>query len=208
MAFQVVLLGRALDQLPLIAYAFQRTFERGIGRLRAKGRLEDILFERSSALQSVWDAERSRIQAHEATLTMPELPQTDEVRLVIITPLRLQNQGHPISPEHLKPHALFTALLRRTSLLFELHAGMPPVGAVASRLAAAAERLTDERRLQWRDWTRFSSRQQREMTLGGVVGEWKLAGELDELIPWFWLGQWLHIGKNTTMGMGMYSLIC
>ena len=108
---------------------------------------------------------------------MPELPQTDEVQLVCITPLRLQNQGHPISPEHLKPHALFTALLRRTSLLVRAPCryaacrrcwppGLPPL----------AERLTDERRLQWRDWTRFSSRQQREMTLGGVVGEWKLAG--------------------------------
>jgi hypothetical protein len=44
------------------------------------------------------------------------------------------------------------------------------------------------------------------VTLGGVVGEWKLAGELGELMPWFWLGQRLHVGKNTTMGMGMYSL--
>jgi hypothetical protein len=44
------------------------------------------------------------------------------------------------------------------------------------------------------------------MTLGGVIGEWKLSGDLDELLPWFWLGQWLHVGKETTMGMGMYSL--
>jgi CRISPR/Cas system endoribonuclease Cas6 (RAMP superfamily) len=44
------------------------------------------------------------------------------------------------------------------------------------------------------------------MTLGGVVGEWRLSGALDELLPWFWLGQWLHVGTNTTMGMGRYSL--
>jgi CRISPR-associated endoribonuclease Cas6 len=137
---------------------------------------------------------------------MPELPQTDEIRLVITTPLRLQNQGHPISPEHLKPRTLFTALLRRTSLLFELHAGMSPVGADASRLAAAAERVADERRLRWKDWTRFSSRQKQEMTLGGVVGEWRLAGEFGDLLPWLWLGQWLHVGKNASMGMGKYSL--
>jgi hypothetical protein len=85
--------------------------------------------------------------------------------------------------------------------LFELHAGMPPVGADASRLAAAAEQLVDERRLQWKDWTRFSSRQGREMTLGGVIGEWTLRGDLQELLPWFWLGQWLHVGKETTMGL-------
>jgi CRISPR/Cas system endoribonuclease Cas6 (RAMP superfamily) len=47
------------------------------------------------------------------------------------------------------------------------------------------------------------------MTLGGVVGAWTLAGDPDdikELLPWFWLGQWLHAGKNATMGMGAYTL--
>jgi hypothetical protein len=155
---------------------------------------------------SIWDAERSRIRPHEETLTVPHFPDTGAITLKITTPLRLQSQGHPVPPENLRPRTLFTALLRRASLLFELHAGMAPVGAEAVRLAAVAERLTDERSLQWKDWTRFSSRQSRAMTLGGVIGEWRLSGELQELLPWFWLGQWLHVGKETTMGMGMYSL--
>jgi hypothetical protein len=205
-SFHIVLVGRALAQLPLIAYAFQRAFEHGFGKQRAKGGIEDIVCERLDASQSVWDAERSRIDPHEQMLTVPQLPAVRAITLKIATPLRLQNQGHPLSQDRLQPRALFTALLRRASLLFELHAGMPPVGVEAPRLAAAAARLTDERRLRWRDWTRFSSRQQREMTLGGVIGEWTLTGDLGELVPWFWLGQWLHVGKNTTMGMGMYSL--
>jgi hypothetical protein len=204
--FHLVLVGRALGQLPLIAYAFQRAFERGIGRARAKGRLEDIVCEEQSSPQSVWDAERSRIHAHEASVKVPQLRKSDAVTLTITTPLRLQNQGHPLAPERLRPRTLLTALLRRASLLFDLHAAMPPVGAEATRLAAAAERLRDERRLQWKDWTRFSSRQKQEMTLGGVVGEWRLAGDLGELLPWLWLGQWLHVGKNASMGMGKYSL--
>jgi hypothetical protein len=206
LSFHVVLVGRALDQLPLIAYAFQRAFAHGIGRLRAKGTIEDLLCERPEGAHLVWDAEHSCIRPHERTLIVPPPPDTQAMTLSIVTPLRLQNQGHPLAPEKLRPRTLFTALLRRASLLFEIHADMPPVGAEASRLAAAAERLTDERSLRWKDWTRFSSRQNQEMTLGGVVGEWRLAGDLDELFPWFWLGQWLHVGKNATMGMGMYSI--
>jgi hypothetical protein len=205
-SIHLVLIGRALGQLPLIAHAFQRAFERGIGRLRARGEIEDIALDRDGESQSLWDAEHSRIDPHEPGLVVPQLPDVRVMTLKIATPLRLQSQGHPITPDRLRPRALLTALLRRASLLFELQAGMPPVGADAARLAAAAEQLTDERRLQWKDWTRFSSRQQREMTLGGVIGEWKLAGDLRELLPWFWLGQWLHVGKETTMGMGMYSL--
>ena len=29
---------------------------------------------------------------------------------------------------------------------------------------------------------------------------------LAALWPWLWLGQWLHVGKNATMGMGGYAL--
>jgi hypothetical protein len=206
LSFDIVLVGRALDQLPLIAYALQRAFGHGIGRLRARGRLEDIAVEGADEPESVWDAERSRIVEHEQNLSIPSLPVIDALTLKIATPLRLQNQGHRIPTVGLRPRTLFTALLRRVSLLFELHAALPGLAGDAPRLAAAAERLIDERRLEWRDWIRFSSRQEREMTLGGVIGEWTLSGDLGELLPWFWLGQWLHVGKNATMGMGRYSL--
>jgi CRISPR/Cas system endoribonuclease Cas6 (RAMP superfamily) len=29
---------------------------------------------------------------------------------------------------------------------------------------------------------------------------------LAPLMPWLWLGQWLHAGKNATMGLGKYRL--
>jgi CRISPR-associated endoribonuclease Cas6 len=206
-SFALVLVGRALDQLPLIAYALQRAFAHGIGRSMARGRLEDISLEYPGEALSVWDAEHARIDPHEQVLTLPPLPVTDAVTLCIETPLRLQNQGHPVPLERFRSRTLFTALLRRASLLFELQTAMEGLAFDAARLAAIADRLTDERRLQWKDWTRFSSRQRQEMTLGGAIGEWRLSGDLDELLPWFWLGQWLHVGKNATMGMGRYSLV-
>jgi hypothetical protein len=205
-SFNLVLIGRALEQLPLVAYALERALGDGIGRWRARGRLEDIAIERPENAQSLWDAEQSRISPHDHTLTVPGLPHTDTVTLHIDTPLRLQSQGHPIPTDQLRPRTLFTALLRRASLLLELHSGLTGLADDASRLAMAAARLADEKRLVWKDWIRFSSRQQQEMTLGGVVGEWRLRGDLAELLPWFWLGQWLHVGKNATMGMGRYTL--
>ena len=205
-SFAVVLVGRALDQLPLIVYALQRAFGSGIGRLRARGSLEDIALEGADGVESVWDAERSSLGTHEQNLLVPFLPDVDAVTLNIVTPLRLQNQGHRVPVDRLHPRTLFAALLRRTSLLFELHAALPELAGDARRLTAVAAKLVDKRRLQWKDWTRFSSRQDQEMTLGGVIGEWTLSGDLEELLPWFWLGQWLHVGKNATMGMGKYSL--
>ena len=45
------------------------------------------------------------------------------------------------------------------------------------------------------------------MTLGGLVGEWRLRGDLTPFMPWLWLGQWLHVGKNATMGLGKFALV-
>jgi hypothetical protein len=202
----LVLVGRALEQLPLIAYALQRAFGRGLGGRRVAGELDDIVWEGDGESFSVWDREGARIAAHEPGLAVPVLVDARRARLRIATPLRLQSQGHPLGPEALGPRKLLTAIMRRASLLFEMHAGLPGVAADAPELARQAERLTDSRDLQWKDWTRYSSRQQAEMTLGGVVGEWVLEGDLGPLAPWLWLGQWLHAGKNTTMGMGRYDV--
>lgn len=204
--FALVLIGRALDQLPLIAYALQRAFGRGLGRRRTAGHLEHISWEREEGTISVWDPDGERIADHDPCLTVPVLDDVQRAHMHITTPMRLQSQGHPLGPEKVDPRKLLTAIMRRASLLFEMHAGLPGVAASAPDLARRAESLAHTRELQWRDWTRYSSRQQAEMTLGGVVGEWVLEGDFGPLASWLWLGQWLHAGKNATMGMGRYAV--
>lgn len=129
--------------------------------------------------------------------------------LHIHTPLRLQHQGRPLRPSQLTPRVLVAAVARRAALVLEFHAGQTQWGAQVPQLVQMAEALRDERDLHWHDWTRYSSRQQQEMTLGGVMGRWVLRGSpetLAALWPWLWLGQWLHAGKNATMGLGGYTL--
>jgi hypothetical protein len=61
--------------------------------------------------------------------------------------------------------------------------------------------------LTWHDWTRWSSRQQQHMKLGGLMGRFRLPnGALADLWPLIWLGQYLHIGKNTSFGLGAYRI--
>lgn len=132
-----------------------------------------------------------------------------ELTLNIQTPLRLQQQGKPLGVAQLTPRALVAALARRSALLMEFHAGQSGWGEAARHITHLSENLTDTRDLHWFDWTRYSSHQQQEMTLGGVLGCWTLHGNADHLAalrPWLWLGQWLHVGKNATMGMGAYTL--
>jgi hypothetical protein len=156
----------------------------------------------------IWDATRGRIGEHDALLAIPDIPPSQSATLCIETPLRLQHQGHPLPPARLTPRALVTNLMRRATLPLELNNGNLQLldEPAAKALARHAETLEDERRLRWQDWSRYSSRQKQEMTLGGAIGEWTLRGDLAPVAPLLWLGQWLHAGKNTSMGMGRYAL--
>ena len=206
LSFNVVLIGRALAQLPLIVYALQRALSDGLGKQRAQATLTAVEWEDGDTRVSVWDAERNRVLEHQAGLEVPVFADCEAVTLHIRTPLRLQHQGKPLHPHQLSPRSLITTLLRRASLLFELHADRADAVIDPHALAAHAEQLQDERDLSWLDWTRYSSRQHQEMTLGGVVGTWRLRGDLAPLLHWLWLGQWLHVGKSAVMGLGGYRL--
>jgi hypothetical protein len=208
LTFDVVLVGRAIGRLALIVHAFQRALGHGLGQTRARGMLEDLAVQDGEGWSGIWDSERGRIEEHDARLAVPAFPPSRCATLCIETPLRLQTQGRPLPVEKLSPRALVTNLMRRATLLLELHNGQPPLleEPAAKALARHAESFTGERRLRWQDWSRYSSRQKQEMTLGGAIGEWRLEGDLAPVLPLLWLGQWLHAGKNATMGMGRYTL--
>jgi hypothetical protein len=61
--------------------------------------------------------------------------------------------------------------------------------------------------LRWLDWTRYSTRQDTLMQMGGLVGDLHLSGlGLPALWPLFGLGAWVQLGKGTSLGLGRYEL--
>ena len=213
--FSMVLIGHAVKYLPLVSHALQRAVEEGLGRERARGKLESIEWQCGEGgsepeTATVWRQGDVRFLPHSASLHPASLPGggIDRVELRIHTPMRLQNQGRALRQHELIPRKFIADLLRRITLLAEFHAGHANFVQDVHALVLHSEILAHQPSLRWQDWSRYSSRQKQEMTLGGVIGTWTLEGDLAPLYPWLWLGQWLHVGKNTTMGMGGYSLHC
>lgn len=217
LVFNLVLFGRALTHLPLISFALQRALEQGLGPARARGTLERIDVHQTDGAGNaseqpwapLWHHGDAQLAAHEAALPLAapaSATAVTEARLTFLTPLRLQHQGQPIRPHALTPRKLVADLLRRLTLLAEFHAGMPDIVPEVHDLVRHAEGLAHQHDLRWHDGSRYSSRQQREMPLGGALGSWTLSGELAPLLPWLHLGQWLHVGKNATLGLGAYRL--
>lgn len=207
--FNIVLFGDALQQLPLIAAALRQALQGGLSKTRARGQLQAIaaLDPQRDHWQTIWQSGNHALADHPTRYPLPRsTPATERITLQFYTPLRLQQQGQPVPITALTPRKLIADLLRRISLLAEFHAGQPALIPDVSALVRHAESLQHHHQLHWLDETRFSSRQQRNMPIGGASGRWVLEGELAPLLPWLELGQWLHVGKLASQGLGGYRL--
>ncbi|MCP2041864.1 hypothetical protein L1281_002482 [Neisseria sp. HSC-16F19] len=200
--FEMVLTGHARHQLPLIAHSFKQAFARGITAARSRGGLAQIAVETPAGWQGIFSG--SHIQPHPDTLTLPQ-HYPDSATLHIRTPLRLQHQGSVLGIHRVRADILLRQLMRRVSSIATLY-WQHPIRADFGRLAQAARQVDSRPQLQWHDWTRYSNRQQQAMTLGGLTGHWHLAQLPPAFAQLLYLGQWLHIGKETTFGLGRYHL--
>jgi len=208
LAFHLVLAGRALTQLALILFAWQRALGHGIGRGDGTARLRRVWLEAEAGDDTlVFDDTLGQLAEHAAHLQPPatKLASADHITLRFTTPLRIQHEGRPLRPEALAPRAFLMALVRRVALISEFHVGAA-LDLDFPALAAQAQAIGSRKALQWRDWTRYSSRQKQEMVLGGCVGDWTLQGDLAPFLPFLHAGRWLHAGKNATFGLGRYEL--
>lgn len=203
--FHMVLMGRALKHIPLIIHAWQRALALGVGTGDGRSNLLTVDYCGDERASRIYDAQVGECLPHEIdSLHVPDAQSS--VELEIQTPLRLQHEGRPLRPQEINAERLLISLIKRVSLVSEFH-GSGPLSLDFSAIKVAARDLTSDQQLTWRDWGRYSSRQQQDMKLGGVVGRWKLAGDLRPFWPHVHAGQWLHVGKNASFGLGKYAIL-
>jgi CRISPR/Cas system endoribonuclease Cas6 (RAMP superfamily) len=206
LAFHFTLIGKASDHLPLCIMAWRRAFARGVGAGDGTAELMCVTQESKSSETTVY-LPGEAVTEHPRNTTLTNNIAPDTVTLEFVTPLRLQENGHAIPPNRLTPRPLLTALLRRASLLVEHYDGKPLYTPTQfAGYAQAANEIKGLVNMEWRDWTRRSSRQQRTMQLGGCMGSWTLTGNLAPFWNTLQLGELLHVGKEASFGLGQYLI--
>lgn len=205
----VTLIGDANGLLPNLVYAMIQAGEAGLGRGRGRFRLEQVLQERSLSLGDwgeVFDARVGTLTPFEAgPINLPGPP--PGVLVDLITPLRIKRFGRLVGTGEFGPADFLRTLCRRLDALDHQFGEGSSGGLCEHHWGWIANLAPSNAHLRWLDWPRYSSRQGTGMQLGGLVGTFDLpAGVVAALWPLLWLGQWVHVGKSTSFGLGAYRL--
>jgi CRISPR-associated endoribonuclease Cas6 len=128
-----------------------------------------------------------------------------QVKLRFLTPARIKYNGKFIDNANFE--IVIRNLLRRLSSLAEVHCGEKWDLDWKGLIERTKVIKTDYSNLVWKDWERYSQRQDTKMNMGGFLGDITFEGDLYEFMPFLKLGEYLHIGKGTVFGMGKYEIM-
>lgn len=212
LAFDLTLIGRAIDFFPYFVVTFRELGLEGLGRGRGHFKLTRIeaIDPLTQQAHPAYLAEDQLVRPVVARVSLASCreraPDLDgRLTLRFLTPTRIKHNGNFI--EHPEFHAVFRALLRRLSSLALFHCGVRLDVDYRGLIAQAESVRLVEDRSRRLDFERYSSRQRQRMDLSGLVGEAAYEGDLSTFAPYLLFGQWTHVGKNATFGLGRYELL-
>lgn len=201
----LLLFGPYNDQLPYFVHAFEQMGAMGMGKGRSNGQGAFVLERIEADGRVIYQEKDGKLSTKplgkDLVLASPgdAIPlQRVEVRLE--TPLRFKHENR--LADALPFHVLTRLMLRRvSSLMAALDGGEPALDykGLVARAQAVETTATD---LKWTDWARYSNRQQSAMQLGGITGTVEYAGDLTEFMPLLDFCTQVHIGKQTSFGLG------
>lgn len=206
---ELVLIGRAVSYFPYFIVVLKELGEKGLGSKQGRYELESVFCEEKEIF-----TKDSKEIIQPKTIGLKDIVEKDKaakkIEFCLLTPLKLQRQGELIQ-EDLTFQDIFRSLLRRISLLAYFHCGVSEEelqkvdfrGLIEK--ASTIEKLAED--LNWFQLTRFSSRQKRRIPVGGLQGKVVFQGDFGDFWDFLKLGEYLHVGKNTSFGLGKYRVI-
>lgn len=208
LSFGLVLVGRVIEYLPYFIYTFEEIGRIGIGKGRGRYILQEVhgMKVPSTPVYSEGSKQMKVPAKHGSFLpTDYERGEGKEILITFLTPTRIVFNGHLTDdPEF---HVIIRSLIRRIALLSYFHCGGDPTEFdFRGLIASAMDIKTETSMLRWYDWERYSSRQDVQMKLGGFIGDTIFTGNISRFIPYLKVGEYIHVGKGTSFGLGRYVM--
>lgn len=212
--FGLTLIGKAIDYLPYFIYALDELGRIGLGKGKSNYELKEVKTlskNGGDGVKRIYSGEDKTLVNLSPTLTFKEIEKNGEkfqgeenIELEFLTPTRLKYQEKLVS--NLEFHILLRNLLRRISTLSYFHCDEELNLDYKELIDRAKNIKVKTADLKWKDWQRYSSRQDTKMSLGGFKGKITFEGDIKNYLPFLLLGEYIHIGKGTSFGLGKYEI--
>lgn len=214
--FSLILFGRAVSLLPYFIVTLDEFSRRGIGAGRRPFTLDRIAAVNPLTCEGavIYEGTERLVRPKDLGVTAKDIwrhalgeiagngPQA--ARISLLTPTRITYDGKPArTPEF---HSIIRSLLRRISSLCYFHHGFAYEADFPAIIERSVQVALVENRTRWFNWERYSSRQEKKVPLGGLVGEAVYRGPLAEFWPLLRLAELLHLGKGTVFGQGKLTV--
>ncbi len=203
--FVHTLIGEAaITQTNLILHIWDKVFRSGFGQQKNLGTLIQVTDHLGTLVaQNQNDQLKIFNQPQRLRLTSAKsIPLTIEIN----TPLRLFFQQKQIKPHQFSSHHFFKALWHRLQAIKHAPYGFESILKLDEQIR---QELFNTpliiQKLQWQKWKRYSTRQKTPQDMSGLIGTLKITPTSDKITTLLWLGEQLHLGKNTSFGLGHYE---
>lgn len=203
-AFSMVLAGQAGAFLPFIILAVTDLGERGLGRDRVPFNVARVSDESGGTCHGGEAGNVICAPAQKVFPLSPGMSRTAEFTIHFQSPARIQHGGAILEKPGLRE--LVESLRRRLFLMCHFHGSGAAESLSQEYIGAAGAAETLEADFTWHDAARHSTRQMREVPIGGVLGRLRCRGDLGLLEPLLRAGEYIHVGKNAAFGLGKIRL--
>ena len=197
--FELLLFGSAEESVSAVVSALEQLYRFGLGARRYRFDLSEII--NSQTQRIIWrKGKYFKDAVTAAEIQGEELQNVTGMVIKICTPLRIRHGGRFV-----KKISFQTLSRNRTNRIMELteRYGGWIDQEEADRLLVLSEKVsTVHEEIKVERMERYSNRTSGKMDFSGLIGTIEYEGDLTPFVPWMYAAQKLHIGRNTTFGMG------
>ena len=213
LVFHMVLIGeKTVMKLPYFIYAFIETGERGIGKNRGRFVIKKVeSIEQDSVKKNVFSDNtlNSNFNLFSGSNFISKVSNLSHCSLNFLTPLQIRKKRKYI--RHISFGIFFYYLLQRIAVLSHLYCeadcSVLSKNDFSEFYMLANKVNTHKSSLYWQEIKRYSSRQRQHTPLSGIAGKITFNGDINPFWPFIMLGSHIHIGRETTFGLGNYDII-
>jgi len=208
-SIKMSLIGLSNQKLPSVIKSMENIAQQGLQKQRFKAALNSVSIVHKKGQEAL-------LYANGLLLSLPQtynpsIPQCPAmVRLQWCTPYRDKAIKGKQEISTLNITKLMMAIIRRISLMQNFYTDTPLATDFIQlkQLAITLEATCLMQSLSFSQQSRYSAKHQTQIPTSGVLGYLDLSLKgVESLWPYLFLGQFLNVGQNASMGFGRYKIM-